>query len=172
MTDPAPPRVLFVCTGNATRSVLAARLLAAHRPAWPIVSRGTMAYEGLPSSRRTRAAMASDGVPDHPHVSRQLRAADVADADLVVGFELHHVTYVRRHHPEAAGRTATLRRLVQHLAEAPRPLPDRLAELRLADVALESWEEVDDPAGGDTADFLACAAEIDALVRALLPRLA
>lgn len=171
MTDPAP-RVLFVCTGNATRSVLAARLLAQQRPDWPVTSRGTMVYEGLASSRRTRAAMASVGVPDHPHSSRQLRAGDVADADLVVGFEGHHVEYVRRHHPAAAGRTATLRRLVEHLPHGAEPLADRVADLGLQHVTLAAWEEVDDPAGGETADFIACAAEIDALVRALLPRLA
>jgi protein-tyrosine phosphatase len=165
------PHVLFVCTGNATRSLIAARLVQDRRPDWTVTSRGTMAYEGLPPSHRTRAALSSVGIHDHDHVSRQVRDEDLAAADLVVCFEVHHVAYVRRHHAHAAGRTATLRRLVRDLPGSPPDLRQRLVAMRLDDAVLEPWEEVDDPAGGDTDTFVACAAEIAALVDALLPRL-
>jgi protein-tyrosine-phosphatase len=46
-----------------------------------------------------------------------------------------------------------------------------VASLDLADVEVESWEEVVDPAAGDQAVFDACAAEIRLLVEALTGRL-
>ncbi len=58
-----------------------------------------------------------------------------------------HVAYVRRRHPVAADRTATLKRLCRDLPEGSAPLAKRLAELDLADVAIEPWEDVEDPAG-------------------------
>ena len=48
---------------------------------------------------------------------------------------------------------------------------DRLAPLRLHDVALEPWEDVVDPAGGDLDVFVACAREIADLLHELIPRL-
>ena len=77
-----------------------------------------------------------------------------------------HVNYVRRVHPEAAARTATIKRLVRDLPGVPgdQPLDRRLAALDLAGVALEPWEDVEDPAGGDLEDFVACAKELDDLV--------
>ena len=51
------------------------------------------------------------------------------------------------------------------------PLPERVARLGLAEVALEAWEEVVDPGGGDAEVFAACAVEVVDLVAALAPRL-
>jgi hypothetical protein len=42
----------------------------------------------------------------------------------------------------------------------------------LDEVALEVWEDVLDPAGGDVDVFLECAAEIAELLHQLIPRLA
>ena len=42
-----------------------------------------------------------------------------------------------------------------------------MAALRLAEVELEPWEDVDDPAGGDLPEFEACAREIHDLVAVL-----
>jgi protein-tyrosine-phosphatase len=50
-------------------------------------------------------------------------------------------------------------------------LSERIAALHLDDVALEHWEDVDDPAGGDEEVFHECAAEIQALLQRLAPAL-
>ena len=42
-----------------------------------------------------------------------------------------------------------------------------MAALGLADVALEPWEDVDDPGGGDAPQFVACAEEVVELVERL-----
>ena len=44
-------------------------------------------------------------------------------------------------------------------------------QLGLDAVVLERQEDVIDPAGGDVEDYRACAAEVDHLVRELIPRL-
>ena len=82
-----------------------------------------------------------------------------------------HVHWVRRTHPDAAARTATLRRLARDLPDHAAPLADRVASLRLADVELGDWEEVVDPGGGDAEVFATCAIEVVELVAALAPRL-
>jgi len=50
--------------------------------------------------------------------------------------EADHVRFVRRHYPEAADRTATIRRLCEDLPPAPPSLAERVAGLGLADAML------------------------------------
>jgi protein-tyrosine-phosphatase len=162
---------VFVCTGNAARSVMGGAVLALTGPDVDVTTVGTHVVEGQPISWRTRDALASIGLKADTHRSRQLSDVDVRTSDLIVAFEAIHVGYVRRNFPEAAGKTATLKYLVDHLAPAGGTLDSRLAQLDLAAVDLELQEDVVDPAGGEVDDYKACAAEVDYLVRELLPRL-
>lgn len=156
-----PPRLLFVCTGNATRSLIAQSLVRRDRPDWEVASAGTWAIPGLPSSRRTLAALESVGVSAPGHRSTTLTREHLDDVDLVVAFEAEHVRHVRRLAPEAADRTATLPRFL---------LPD-WPGVALATEDPRTWVEVDDPAGGDVEDFIRCAQDIDAQVAQLVARL-
>jgi protein-tyrosine-phosphatase len=158
---------LFLCTGNAARSVMAGAALAARLPDIVVETAGTLTVDGQPMSWRTRDALKSVGLEPPSHRSRQASHRDLDNATLVIGLAPEHVLWVRRNHERAAPRTATLKRLCRDLAVDERALAERVAELGLASVELEEWEEVVDPGGGEVDVFIACAHEVDALVERL-----
>src|ERR1700755_1738750 len=103
--------VVTLCTGNAARSVMAGVLLAEHVPGLRVTTSGTHVIEGMPMSWRTRDAITSLGLPVPDHRSRQATAQELDNADLVIALAREHVQWMRRPHPTAAPRTATLKRL-------------------------------------------------------------
>jgi protein-tyrosine phosphatase len=159
--------VVFVCSGNAVRSVMAGAMWRQLAPTWTVTTAGTHVIEGQPMSRRTQVAMAGLGLVADGHRSRQLTESDLNTADLVVGFETWHIEHIRRMHPDAADRTATLKRWCSVLGGTSGPLGARVAAAGVASAQLEPWEEVEDPAGGDDEMVAACAVEILGLVRSL-----
>lgn len=175
----APTEILVLCTGNAARSVMAGfmleELLSARPTRVAVTTAGTHAVEGQPISIRTASAIASipalSEAAAGDHRSRLLVDDHVERADLVVAMEADHVRFVRRRHPAAAARTATIRRLAAHLQPGPQPLGERVAALGLARVELCSTEDVADPAGHGQDVYDACARELWDLCRALVARL-
>lgn len=166
----ATPSLLFICTGNATRSVLAGVLAAQARPSWRVRTAGTFVVEGQPVSWRTRRALESVGAEADAHRGTQMTANHLAEADLVVALACEHVAYIRRNHPEAAAKTATLRRLAATLPPGPEPLAVRITGLALDKAELdESREDVEDPGGGEVDAYLACAQQIADLMRTTVP---
>jgi protein-tyrosine-phosphatase len=174
--DPGAPgakqaNLVFLCTGNAARSVMAGRLMEASGIPASVVTAGTHVVENQPMSRRTRAGMLAVGVEPGHHRSHQLVEPDVSAADLIIAMEVEHVRYVRRHFPEAAARTATIRYVDEHLSDGSDGLTDRVAKLRLDEVAPEDQLEIDDPAGFDEPEYIACAQSLSDILQRLAPRL-
>jgi protein-tyrosine-phosphatase len=177
--DSPPPatELLVLCTGNAARSVMAGFMLdhlQLSRPQNPlhVITAGTHTIDGQPMGLRTRSALL--GIPEladvelRGHRSRQVYEADLLRADLVVVMEADHVRFVRRQFPEAADRTATMRRLCEDLAPGPPPLGERVVALELADAPLSDEDDVIDPAGGDETTYAACVAELWLLCQRLI----
>jgi protein-tyrosine-phosphatase len=151
---------------------MAGAVLREHVPGLHVATSGTHVIEGMPMSWRTRDAIEGLGIPVPDHRSRQATAEELDRADLVIALAGEHVRWMRRFHPAAAKRTATLKRLARDLAPGPTPLRDRLEPLHLDTAELEAWEDVLDPAGGDLDVFQACAKEIADLLHEVIPRLA
>ena len=164
-----PPLVVVLCTGNAARSVMAGAMLEAAAVAVRVATAGTHALEHQPMSVRTRQALRAVGVVPPQHRSRQLTEDHVDEAELVVAMAAEHVHYVRRRHPAAASRTATITWLAQHLPAGARPLAARVASMDLAAVPPEVQGDVVDPAGGTDEDYVLCAQQLRQLVNRLAP---
>jgi protein-tyrosine-phosphatase len=124
-----------------------------------VVTAGTLTIPGQPMSWRTRDSLAEHGLAAPAHRSTQCDADHLAAADLVVGLAAEHVQWVRREFPHHAHKAATLKRLVRDGVTAD-----------LAAVELDpSWEDVEDPGGGELPEFQRAAAEVVELVGRLHP---
>jgi protein-tyrosine-phosphatase len=172
MTD-----LLVLCTGNAARSVMAGFMLEHLRDGRPgeplhIVTAGTHTIDGQPMGMRTRAALLR--LPEladtdfRRHRSRQVHGIDLVHADLVVVMEADHVRFVRRQFPDAAPKTATIRRVCRDLPPSPPGLTERLAALDLKEAEVSDSEDVLDPAGHDADVYAACVDELWGLCRTLV----
>jgi protein-tyrosine-phosphatase len=172
--------LLVLCTGNAARSVMAGFMLEylKEHGAGPsgadlrIVTAGTHTIDGQPMGMRTRTALSAipelAGTTFTSHRSRQVYEADLVRAELVVVMEADHVRFVRRLFPQAADRTASIRRLCLDLAPGPPSLGERVSALHLAEATLSDEDDVTDPAGRDEAVYAACVAELWDLCRRLI----
>lgn len=109
-------RVLFVCTGNVHRSVLAERLLAARlRPGSAVrpESAGTEAWPRPGMESSTRAVLEKLGGDGSGFAARLLTAQLVAGAALVLGLAREHREAAVRLAPSAMRRCFTLKEFVR-----------------------------------------------------------
>jgi protein-tyrosine-phosphatase len=107
------PLVLFVCSGNTCRSVLAEHLfrirLRAEGVGGRVASAGLWAVDGAPASQAVQAILADRGADVSAHRSRPLTEDNVDEADVIVVMTESQRRALLARFPEAAGKVSLLK---------------------------------------------------------------
>ena len=98
--------ILFICTGNISRSFLAKALLLNEININQIKdinvsSAGTGAYPGTPADPEMISFLREKKIPEVEHFSRMISQEDIDRADLILVMEQHHYDHVVRTWPES-----------------------------------------------------------------------
>jgi protein-tyrosine-phosphatase len=105
-------KILFVCTGNTCRSVLAhhyaAKLAADEKLKFKFFSAGLEADPGIPQPQAVANLLAKEGVQDLKHVPVMLTGKLIKSHDLVLAMTAAHKAEIVRRYPRAAKKTRTL----------------------------------------------------------------
>lgn len=172
-------RVVFVCTGNRFRSPLAAAVFE-HESARDDVratSFGSLDLGPMPPLTKAVKTARNLGLDITGHLARPLALADLALADLVVGFEQAHLEAAAGEADAPPDRTFTLPELVSLLERPPstrigHPIErarSRVIRAHLTRLATPSVEEpqIADPIGLRPAEQDEIADAVERLARRL-----
>ena len=105
--------ILFVCTGNISRSFLAKVLLLnevekKQLKGINVSSAGTGAYPGTPADPEMITFLREKNIPEGEHSSRMISQDNIDWADLILVMEDYHHDYIVRSWPEAEDKIEML----------------------------------------------------------------
>ncbi|MCM8766439.1 MAG: low molecular weight protein arginine phosphatase [Candidatus Omnitrophica bacterium] len=113
--------ILFVCTGNSCRSVMAAgllkKMLKDKADNFVIKSAGTSALEGMSASSEAQKTMLKEGIDISAHRSLRLTKEMIEEADLILVMEEAHRNVILNIYPEAEKKVYLLRSFAENISE-------------------------------------------------------
>ncbi len=171
MNDPAPYRILLVCSGNTCRSSMAEAILRdALSRQWPaglerieVHSAGTSAAAGLPASAHAVAALREMSLDISGHSSRPATPEVLRQAALVLTMTRGHKAQVERLLEDAAAAGAP-----PESASAPRVFT--LLEYAYQG-GPEAQQDIEDPFGASVDTYRATAAVLAQAIDRVVQRL-
>jgi tRNA threonylcarbamoyl adenosine modification protein (Sua5/YciO/YrdC/YwlC family) len=113
--------VLFVCTGNSCRSVMAEYLLKgslAGRDDIEIQSAGTGVFLQSTASAETIAVLKEEGIDARGHISQPINTILLKKADLIIVMTRNHLSQVLERVPTVEKRVYLLKEFVSGAADA------------------------------------------------------
>ncbi len=147
-------RIVFVCTGNTCRSVMAEHLLKKYLfeydpvllERYEIISRGVGVPGSVPATPEVQSLLKSEGIDEVTgHRSRQIDRATVLSADLIITMEEKQRQFIERFEPTAQSRLFHLNKFLP-AAEA---------------------EDIPDPIGGSAGTYKTVFETIETAVKEL-----
>lgn len=176
--------IVFMCTGNQARSVIAehyTRKITAGLPV-TVESVGLLDTRGAPALPEAVQAAGALSLDLAGHVSRPFTAIDLGAVDLIIGFEQQHVATAvvdGKADPARAFKLLELLRLLGEVqefdhaegADGARAVIAAAAAARAGASGFAPGEDLADPAGRKSAFFNQTASAIQEACDALIPRL-
>ncbi|MBI4655901.1 MAG: low molecular weight protein arginine phosphatase [Elusimicrobia bacterium] len=105
-------KILFVCTGNTCRSVLAhyyfIKLAQGKKLNIEVKSAGVAVAQGISSPEIVRKLLEQEGIGEFKHVPAQIDKQIIGEAELILGMTSDHKQLLAAMFPEAAGKTFAL----------------------------------------------------------------